>query len=568
MIEAHSIEALKQIINIQDILEGYLELRRAGVNLVALCPFHDERTPSFVVSPAKGLFHCYGCGESGDAIGFVMKKDALTFPEAIEKIADFYNFPLAYTKKPQNDHGDLCEAASRYFQATLNKSPNILAYLAKRGINAQSIERFALGYSGESNAFVAFANAHRLPFDKLLEIGLLGKNERGFYAKFHHRVMFPIRAQNGKTIGFGGRLLEGSAGKYINSQQSKIFNKSQILYGYDLAKEAIAREKKIIITEGYIDVVLMAQAGLSNCVATLGTALTPQHLPLLSRLEPEILLCYDGDKAGRNAALKAARLLCGKKGGVVIFKDGKDPADMVSEGRVAEIVALLGAPVPFIEFVIEEIIAGADLENPLEKQRATAEIAGFLETLSPLLKEEYRLFAATSLSIAPHLLESSATKSKSEQMREIRRESNLKNAANPANPPRFAAARNPARNAAHLAEAVIIKSILEQPHLLDLCLDYISEGAFEGYRAEFECILRGEMRDSRLVAILLDGAIISLDEGAFREQLRVFIANIYAKKLAQVKAAKNLDYEARFRALKEIANKIALLKNGTLVRLD
>ena len=334
MIEQNSIEQLKQIIDIVDVISNYVELRRAGANYVANCPFHNEKTPSFVVSPAKGYFKCYGCGVGGDSINFLMQKENIEFYEAVEKLASMYNFTLSYTNTKHNKDSsieNLLEQICKYYQKQLNSNQSILKYLDDRGISSQSIEKFSLGYSGESNDFINFLNQNKIPFDKLLEIGMIGKGNYGYFAKFNSRIMFPIFSASNKIIGFGGRVLSGNIAKYINSSQSKIFNKSRILYGYNLAKESIFRDKKVIITEGYIDVIMLSQAGFGNSVATLGTALTKEHIPLLSKSDADILLCYDGDSAGVNAAFKAALLLSHKSGGVVLFKDNKDPADMVLE---------------------------------------------------------------------------------------------------------------------------------------------------------------------------------------------------------------------------------------------
>lgn len=542
MIEQNSIEQLKQIINIVDVISNYVELRRAGANYVANCPFHNEKTPSFVVSPAKGYFKCYGCGVGGDSINFLMQKENIEFYEAVEKLASMYNFTLSYTNTKHNKDSsieNLLEQICKYYQKQLNSNQSILKYLDDRGISSQSIEKFSLGYSGESNDFINFLNQNKIPFDKLLEIGMIGKGNYGYFAKFNSRIMFPIFSASNKIIGFGGRVLSGNIAKYINSSQSKIFNKSRILYGYNLAKESIFRDKKVIITEGYIDVIMLSQAGFGNSVATLGTALTKEHIPLLSKSDADILLCYDGDSAGVNAAFKAALLLSHKSGGVVLFKDNKDPADMVLENKKEELLNLLNNPIPFIEFIINHIAGKFDLNIPLQKEKALNEILDFYKTLTPILQDEYRLFIANTLKIAPYLLK-------------------IKNKKSPIS-------QNPST---HIVEEIIIKSILENPNLLDFSLEYIDSSVFEFKVNEFECLIKGDMDNQILIGILLNESIIALDGDNFYHQLRLFIISKYIKKMRMIKLDKKILYDEKTKMVREIQDKLVLLKQGNLVRFD
>lgn len=543
MIDQNSIEQLKQIINIVDVVSNYIELRRAGANYIANCPFHNEKTPSFVVSPAKGYFKCYGCGVGGDSISFVMQKENIEFYEAIEQLASMYNFTLSYTNTKQtrdSSYESLLEKIAKYYQKQLNSNQSVLKYLDDRGITSQSIEKFAIGFSGDNNDFINFLNQNQMPFDKLVEIGIIGKGNYGYFAKFHSRIMFPIYSQSNKIIGFGGRVLSGNIAKYINSQQSRIFNKSRILYGYNFAKESIFRDKKIIVTEGYIDVIMLSQAGFSNAVATLGTALTKEHIPLLSKSGGDILLCYDGDNAGINAAFKASLLLSNKSGGVVLFKDNKDPADMVLENKKEELINLFNNPIPFIEFIIEHIANKFDLKIPLQKEKALNEILEFYKTLSPILQDEYRLFIANRLKIAPYLLQIKNKKDK-----------NQDNKSN-----------------TQIVEEIIIKSILECPNLLDFSLEYIDSNVFEFNKDEFNHLIKGNKDHQNLIGIMLDNSINALDEEGFKNQLRLFIINLYIKKINIIKIDKNIPYEKKVSELRNIQSKLSLLKQGNLVRFD
>ena len=544
MIERESIEQLQQRADIYDIVSHYVELRRVGANYTACCPFHNENTPSFVVNPARNIFKCFGCGEGGDSIKFIMKIENLNFAEAVEKLAYLCNFTLTYTAKKPLDFG-VDESLSKivgYYQNNLRQNSNILQYLRNRGISDESIAKFKLGFSGVGGDFIAFLRRNQMPFDKLLEVGVIGRDSSDmnrFFARFSGRIMFPIYATNGKPVGFGGRILNGEGAKYINSQQSKIFNKSRLLYGYNLAREGIFKKRQIIITEGYIDVIMLHQAGFTNAVATLGTALTQTHLPLISRGEVDILLCYDGDSAGINAAFKASLLLANKNGGVVIFENGKDPADMVVEGKIADLTKLFSAPIPFIKFVIQTIANRFDLGNPLQKERALKEILDFMKNLSPLLRDEYKDFVANTLQIAPRLLNVRGKSSDSNAPNRI--------IANPSN-----------------AEEILLKSILEDNALLEIALEYLSEGIFT-HKEAFLALKRGELEHKDLLGIAIDERIKALNYADFKEQMRLFLINAYAKMLEKVKTGDSSDKISRAFV---INGKINLLKNGTLVRYE
>ena len=543
MISAESIEQLKQRADIYEIVSQYLELRRAGANYTALCPFHNENTPSFIVNPQRNIFKCFGCGEGGDSISFIMKIENLAFGEALEKLAMLCNFTLAYEKKHSVDSAIFThlERIARYYQNRADE--NIISYIKNRGINAESIARFKIGFSSGSAEFVSFLGREQMPFDKLLEVGIIGRDNGRIYARFNNRIMFPIFDINGRVVGFGGRILEGEkSAKYINSQQSKIFNKSRLLYGYNFAKDAIFKERKIIVTEGYIDVIMLHQAGFKNAVATLGTALTELHLPLLSRGEVDILLCYDGDSAGVNAAFKASALLANKSGGVVIFEGGKDPADMVKEGRIDELARLFSTPVPFIKFVLSQIAGRFDLKDPLQKERALKEISAFMQTLSPILRESYKDFVANLLQISPHLL---------------RVKSATKNAESNADSAFFRKEIS--------AEDILLKSILEDNSLLDLALEYLSDDIFSKKEA-FLALKRGDLNQDDLLEIAIDGNIRALGAEDFKEQVRLFLINAHQKILENLK--QNDAPSDKIAIAFKINQKISLLKSGKLVRYE
>lgn len=539
MIDKTSIEQLKSIIDIYEVISSYIELKKAGMNYIACCPFHDEKTPSFVVSPSRGYYKCYGCGAGGDSISFIMQKEHIDFYEAVEKLAYMYNFTLQYTTQKRDfSINDYLEKIASYFQSKLNKE--ILQYLEQRGIKSSIIEKFSIGYSGDSNELIDFILKEKMSLESLLEVGIIGKKNNKYYSKFNQRIMFPIFSPSGKVVGFGGRVLSGNIAKYINSQQSRIFNKSQLLYGYNFAKESIFKDKKIIIVEGYIDVIMLHQAGFNNAVATLGTALTQEHLPILSKGDVEILLCYDGDKAGIEAAFRASNMLASRSGGVIIFRDNKDPADMIKEGNIQELLSLLESPIPFIEFVISHIANKYDLKIPLQKQKALNEIKPFYNSLSLVLQDEYKDFVANSLKISPKLL-NVESKDIDTSMLMLDKQK--------------------------IVEDILLKSILEDNNLLEQMLEYLDINAFSNKDA-FLAISDGDFENKELIGILLNDNIKPLDVKGFKEQLRIFIINSYKNKINIIKQNNRIDVNDKISIIKKIKKKLDILQKGTLVKLD
>jgi len=291
MIDNASIESLKNSIDIIDVVGSFVELRKAGANYKANCPFHGEKTPSFVVSPSKQIYHCFGCGVGGDSIKFLMELEKLTYPESIEKLASMFNFSLIYTKG-SSDYSDakrILEAIGQWYVKKLNQNQTATKYLLDRGISQSSIERFEIGYVPPGTEVMHFLTSALLPMPQAAEAGIIAQSENGsgYYARLVERITFPIYSASGSIVGFGGRTITNHPAKYINSPQTKLFNKSRLLYGYHLAKESIYNNKKLIVCEGYLDVVMFHQAGFTEAVASMGTALTSEHLPMLRKVIPK-----------------------------------------------------------------------------------------------------------------------------------------------------------------------------------------------------------------------------------------------------------------------------------------
>lgn len=547
MIAQDSIDGLKTRLDIVDVVGSYIELKKAGSNFKANCPFHEEKSPSFNVSPQKQIYHCFGCGAGGDSIKFVMEYEKLTYPEAIEKLADQYNYHLEYTaNSPRQERSQLMEKLDEWYRSLLNQMPTAQAYLKDRGVFESSIERFGIGYAPSSPQTLAFIKKNYFTMNEAIELGVAGSEGGRSYARFIERITFPIHAPNGSIVGFGGRTITGHVAKYVNSPQTKIFNKSRLLYAYHLAKETIYRKKEMIVTEGYLDVVMLHQAGFTQAVATLGTALTQEHLPLLRKGDPKIIMAYDGDSAGRNAALKAARLLSasGFTGGVVLFGEGVDPADMVKANDVERLSDLLRSSQPFIEFVLDQINTAYDLRDPKAKEQAFHEGLGFLKTLSPLLQEEYKPYLASSLGISPGLVRLTR--------------SNVQPDTNRPTPTYHDA-----------WEMSLIKTVLEYPREVDQILDFIDPSLLLYHAQEFELALQGKVDDPRLMAIVIDDRIKAFTgDDAIRLELIPFLTQHYNRELKKVNSQSALSFEKKAFLIRTYRDKIARLRRGELVPFE
>lgn len=546
MITQDSIEALKARLDIVDVVGSYLELRKAGANYKAPCPFHDEKTASFVVSPAKQIYHCFGCGVGGDSIKFVMEHEKLNYPEALEKLASSYNFSLSYSdKKNDKPRSGFMEKISSRYQYLLTKNSEALSYIKERGIYESSMEKFAIGYAPDSNATINYIKSELLNMSEAVEMGVVGSDGSRLFARFIERIIFPIHSANGTVVGFGGRTITGHQAKYVNSPETPYFNKSRLLYAYHHAKKSIHKTKQIVITEGYLDVIMLHQAGFENAVATLGTALTAEHLPLLRKGEPEVIMAYDGDKAGRAAALKASRLLSvsGFSGGVVIFGEGLDPADMVKDGLSEELSEMFRTPQPFIEFVLDEIISLYNLSDPKAKELCMQEAVGYLKTLSAILQDRYKSYLAQRLGINPSFVK-------------------LSNQTN-TNYSKPVDDRSRYRD---MWELSLIKTVLEHPEFVEQILDVLDPSLLQFHSHEFSLALKGSFDEPSLMAIAVDDQIKPLkNEEALKAELIAFLTKHYEREYKKVNMQKNISFEEKAFFIRKYRGKISQLQRGELV---
>ncbi len=343
------IEEVRTSNDIVDVISGYVKLQRKGSSYFGLCPFHNEKSPSFSVSPGKQMYYCFGCGAGGNVFTFLMEYENFTFPEAVKALAD-----RAGIRLPEQDYSrEAKEAADRkalllqiqkeaakyfYYQLRMGKGERALSYLKGRGLSDETIRHFGLGYSDKfSDDLYRYLKQKGYSDELLRESGLFNADEKhGMYDKFWNRVIFPIMDVNNRVIGFGGRVMGDAKPKYLNSPETKIFDKSRNLYGLNIARTS--RKKNLIICEGYMDVISMHQAGFNNAVASLGTALTSQQAALMKRYTEEVLVIYDSDEAGTKAALRAIPILnaAGLTARVVDLKPHKDPDEFIqAEGTEA-----------------------------------------------------------------------------------------------------------------------------------------------------------------------------------------------------------------------------------------
>ncbi len=548
MITQDSIEALKARLDIVDVVGSYLELKKSGANFKAPCPFHGEKTASFTVSPQKQIYHCFGCGVGGDSLRFVMEYEKLSYPEALEKLASTYNFSLSYSDNKQNKpRSHLMESVNEWYKNLLSSNKTASDYLRERGIYESSLEKFGVGYAPDSLATINYIKSQKLNMSEAIEMGVVGYNSdnKTTFARFIERITFPIHSANGTIVGFGGRTITGHQAKYVNSPETPFFNKSRLLYAYHHAKQSIYKLREIIITEGYLDVIMLHQAGFTNAVATLGTALTPEHLPLLRKGEAKVIMAYDGDNAGRAAALKAAKLLSasGFDGGVVIFGGGLDPADMVAKGAVEELANIFRKPQPFIEFVLDELLLGYNLSDPKAKEASMHEGIGYIKTLSAILQDKYKNYFAQRLGINPSYIK-------------------LTNQTNSAkNTPLVQ--KNMHKD---MWELSLIKTVLEYPHFIDQILDVLDPSILQFHASEFSLALQGRREAPQLMAILVDENIHALkDEEALKDELIAFLSKHYERKYKKIQLQIHMPYEEKAFYIRKFRGKIAELKRGELV---
>jgi DNA primase len=399
MIPKSFVQELLGRADIVDVIESYLPLKRAGTNLVACCPFHNEKTPSFTVSPSKQFYHCFGCGAHGSAIGFLMEYSGAGYVEAIKDLAARVGMQVPEiarvvdTAKGGTIGGsadveqltDVLQRAAQFYKSELKRSERAIAYLKSRGLTGDIAGRFHLGYApaGWQNLSAAFDSYQAR---SLVDAGLVIQGDDGKrYDRFRDRIMFPIVSQRGQVVGFGGRVLDQGEPKYLNSPETPVFEKGRELYGLPQARRAIRDAGRILVVEGYMDVVALAQFEIGYVCAALGTATTPWHVQKLLRQTDEVVFCFDGDLAGRKAAWRAlensvAQLQDGKQIKFLFLPEQDDPDSFVRREGKAVFERLVDAATPLSEFALKHLTAPVDMGSAEGR-------AKFLQDAKPLVKQ-------------------------------------------------------------------------------------------------------------------------------------------------------------------------------------
>jgi DNA primase len=396
LISPESVERVKQAADIVEVVSAHTDLRRQGARYVGLCPFHDERTPSFSVEPTEKLYHCFGCGVGGDVIKFVEEKDGLNFAEAVELLADRYGVelereqedPRAEAKRQRRRRlEELLDRAAAFYSSYLWESEEAgkaRDYLAGRGLGEEVLRNFGVGYAPSAwDKLLVRGQRAGFRVEEMRGVGLVQRGRSGGeYDRFRERIMFPIRDRRGRVLGFGGRAMRSDQGaKYVNTAETEFFHKSQILYGVDRAKAEIAKAGRAVVVEGYTDVLALHQAGIEEAVGVMGTAITGEQVAALSGMVDEVVLALDADAAGQEAMLRAQSVAAGRRMRlrVAAMPAGEDPAEMMAAADGPErFRKLLDGAEELVAFQVSLVLGRTDAGSPVARDRALAEVAPVL----------------------------------------------------------------------------------------------------------------------------------------------------------------------------------------------
>lgn len=486
-------ERVRSTANIVEVISSYVTLKKRGHNYWGCCPFHGEKTPSFAVNPSKNMFYCFGCHEGGDIFKFIMKSENCGFVDALKLLARRYGIPVperqktaAEIKREQRNKRiyDTNAMAVRFFQACLLKTDygkEALAYLKGRGITEEIINSFSIGYA--LNNYTALTTSlEKRGFSKqlLIEAGLALQG-KGVYDKFRNRVMIPIKDPRGRIVGFGGRVLDDSTPKYLNTGETEWFNKRHLLFGFDVALAEIRRQKQAIVVEGYMDAISLHAAGITNVVASMGTAFAAEQAKLLQRAAEEVVFCYDSDSAGRRASVRAVSVAreAGLRVRVAAVPDGKDPDEYVRHYGSGGFVQVIQNAQNGIDFQMDEIISQNNVTNLAGKVEAVSNILPFLlECKNEIEVAEHIRRLAQRLTIDEGLI--------TEEFRKAARNGAVKMERVPVQAP-----VQRSNNAEHPAETMLLAVLLEQPARALDCVDIVDSVGFSNpvYEQIFRLLL-------------------------------------------------------------------------------
>lgn len=404
------VERVRQSVDIVEVIGDYVQLKKQGRNYFGLCPFHGENTPSFSVSSDKQIFHCFGCGEGGNALSFIMKIENISFAEAVMRLGNRAGISMnEYVSEPEetpDHHSEMIKAhelLKKYYHHLLMNTPDAkpaLEYLLNRGISKEMISKFEIGY-----ASVAWDHATRVlqkrgfALEQMVQAGLVMKSDKdgSYFDRFRNRIVFPIQSLQGKTIAFSGRTLGDDSPKYMNSPETPIFHKSSTLYHFHQARAMMRKRQRVLLMEGYADVIAAVNSGLDEAVATMGTALTEEQARILRRNVETVVLCYDGDKAGQDATIKAGHVLlnAGCQVRVVLIPDQLDPDEFVRKQGTDSFQKLVQQSIPFIDFKLHSLRSGRNLQDPEEQGEYVQAVVKELARLTTFVQAQPYLQALT-----------------------------------------------------------------------------------------------------------------------------------------------------------------------------
>ena len=402
-VTAESIERVREAADMVEVVSGHTELRRRGTRWLGLCPFHDERTPSFSVDPAEKLYYCFGCQAGGNIFTFLEEKEGLDFRDAVEQLADRYGVELEYDTGGQGDERrrererliDLLSKTATFYARYLwdsREATAARAYLEARGLGREVLEEFGVGYAPSAWDRVLLS-ARRAGFSEaeIQAAGLGQRGRRGLYDRFRGRIMFPLRDARGRVLGFGARAMrDNQQPKYVNSPEGPVYRKGRLLFGIDRARPHATKEGRVYVVEGYTDVLAMHQAGFRNSVASMGTALTDEQVGELARLAREVVLAFDADASGQEAMVRAQAAAAGRGVSLKVARlpDDKDPCDLLSEAGPDSFKTIAGDAIPILEFQVTSVLERAQMHSAADKDQLVAQLAPVFGSVGPSVERE------------------------------------------------------------------------------------------------------------------------------------------------------------------------------------
>jgi DNA primase len=580
-IPEEKVNEIRQSVDIVDVIGDYVQLKKQGRNYFGLCPFHGESTPSFSVSPDKQIFHCFGCGAGGNAYTFLMDIDGIPFQEAVVKLAERtgqeLSIELSPAEKPAGkDEEKMIEAhelLSKFYHHLLvntKEGQDALEYLLERGFTRESIDKFQIGWSLPSWEFTVNFLTKRGFEPKLMEqAGLLVKreSEEQYFDRFRGRIMFPIHDHRGKTIAFSGRATGGDEPKYLNSPETIIFNKSSVLYNFHNARSLIRRKSQAILFEGFADVISADRAGIENGIASMGTSLTPKHIQMLKRVTDSIVICYDGDKAGMEAAYRAAKMLSEDQFNirVAVVPEKLDPDDYIKKYNAEKFQNdVIGASLTFMAFKLIYLRQGKNLNDEGDRLQYIEEVLKEISVLQNHIERDYYLRQlADEFSLSLQALQQQQKQFYFSSKKTEKREQRKKEVVQPYQPK----SESKLFPAYHTAERRLIAHMMKNPDMCFKVQDLLGGSSFnldehqaiitylfgyyeEGNEADSSGFIQF-LPDSRLRRVVSEIGMMSISDECSEQELIDYVnqvlkhqkmLTIKEKQTAQKEAERQKDY--------------------------